>query len=106
MKGKSVVLNFKQLEHGNKNAAYNAKLGEMKGKILGYYSFSQTETHIIHIHVQVMMVSFCFSSSKEVKNLKTKYAKQKDKFIKQRQYLCEVQKRSRQHYERIQKEVR
>ncbi|XP_039873604.1 dynein regulatory complex protein 1 isoform X2 [Simochromis diagramma] len=80
MKGKSVVLNFKQLEHGNKNAAYNAKLGEMKGKILG--------------------------SSKEVKNLKTKYAKQKDKFMKQRQYLCEVQKRSRQHYERIQKEVR
>lgn len=53
-----------------------------------------------------MMVSFCFSSSKEVKNLKTKYAKQKDKFMKQRQYLCEVQKRSRQHYERIQKEVR
>lgn len=39
MKGKSVILNFKQLEHGNKNAAYNAKLGEMKGKILGYYSF-------------------------------------------------------------------
>lgn len=46
MKGKSVVLNLKQLEHGNKNAAYNAKLGEMKGKLLGYYSFSQTETHI------------------------------------------------------------
>ncbi|CAI5683887.1 unnamed protein product [Oreochromis niloticus] len=80
MKGKSVVLNLKQLEHGNKNAAYNAKLEEMKGKILG--------------------------TSKEVKNLKTKYAKQKDKFMKQRQYLSEVHKRSRQHYERIQKEVR
>uniref|UniRef100_A0A669C777 Dynein regulatory complex protein 1 n=1 Tax=Oreochromis niloticus TaxID=8128 RepID=A0A669C777_ORENI len=80
MKGKSVVLNLKQLEHGNKNAAYNAKLEEMKGKILG--------------------------TSKEVKNLKTKYAKQKDKFMKQRQYLSEVHKRSRQHYERMQKEVR
>lgn len=80
MKGKSVLLNLKQLEHGNKNAAYNAKLGEMKGKLL--------------------------SSSKEVKNLKTKYAKQKDKFMKQRQYLSEVHKRSRQHYKRIQKEVR
>uniref|UniRef100_A0A3Q4N2U0 Dynein regulatory complex protein 1 n=1 Tax=Neolamprologus brichardi TaxID=32507 RepID=A0A3Q4N2U0_NEOBR len=47
-----------------------------------------------------------FYSSKEVKNLKTKYAKQKDKFMKQRQYLSEVHKRSRQHYKRIQKEVR
>uniref|UniRef100_A0A668SUV1 Dynein regulatory complex protein 1 n=1 Tax=Oreochromis aureus TaxID=47969 RepID=A0A668SUV1_OREAU len=54
----------------------------------------------------IMMVSFCFSTSKEVKNLKTKYAKQKDKFMKQRQHLSEVHKRSRQHYERIQKEVR